>query len=167
MEVTQRRAQVCGFASKIFATAANAEKLDYESNFFDAIYGSSTLHHIDIPLAANEVHRVLKPGGKAVFREPYEESRTLAALSKLVFAITPLRPDAVTPQRQLNHADVETLASIFSRVTVKPFGIFGRLDRILSNRSVLQNVHKLDRWLLDRFPTLGRIARHIVIECIK
>jgi ubiquinone/menaquinone biosynthesis C-methylase UbiE len=45
----------------------NAERLTFESDSFDLVYSHGVLHHTANPLNAfKEVHRVLKPGGKAV-----------------------------------------------------------------------------------------------------
>src|SRR5262245_47735096 len=48
----------------------NAEALPYPDDTFDAAYGSSILHHLDLAAALEAVHRVLKPGGRIVFAEP-------------------------------------------------------------------------------------------------
>lgn len=37
---------------------------------FDAIIGSSVLHHLDIPAAIKTCHRLLRPGGRIAFAEP-------------------------------------------------------------------------------------------------
>jgi ubiquinone/menaquinone biosynthesis C-methylase UbiE len=44
----------------------NAEDLDFADGSFDAVYSFGVLHHTpDIERAVAEVHRVMKPGGKA------------------------------------------------------------------------------------------------------
>jgi SAM-dependent methyltransferase len=70
----------------------NAESLEFEDASFDAVYSFGVLHHTpDIETSVAEVHRVLKPGGKAyimlyhtysivnavhrTFRLPYESPR--------------------------------------------------------------------------------------------
>jgi len=46
---------------------ADAERLDFPDESFDIVYSHGVLHHTpDIQAAINEVHRVLKPGGRAV-----------------------------------------------------------------------------------------------------
>jgi 2-polyprenyl-3-methyl-5-hydroxy-6-metoxy-1,4-benzoquinol methylase len=37
---------------------------------YDAIVGSSVLHHLDIPIALKRMHEMLKPGGIIAFAEP-------------------------------------------------------------------------------------------------
>jgi SAM-dependent methyltransferase len=48
----------------------NAEQMPYPDATFDAVYGSSVLHHLDLERALAEVFRVLRPGGRIVFTEP-------------------------------------------------------------------------------------------------
>jgi SAM-dependent methyltransferase len=48
----------------------NAEQLPYADASFDAVYGSSVLHHLDLDRALREVLRVLRPGGRCAFTEP-------------------------------------------------------------------------------------------------
>jgi ubiquinone/menaquinone biosynthesis C-methylase UbiE len=46
---------------------ADAEKLEFESDSFDVVYSHGVLHHTpDTVGAVREVHRVLKPGGRAI-----------------------------------------------------------------------------------------------------
>ncbi len=49
---------------------ANAERLPFPDSSFDVVFGTSIIHHLDIGRFVRELHRVLKPGGYAVFREP-------------------------------------------------------------------------------------------------
>jgi SAM-dependent methyltransferase len=46
---------------------ADAEKLDFADNSFDLVYSHGVLHHTpDTAGAISEVHRVLRPGGRAI-----------------------------------------------------------------------------------------------------
>ncbi len=48
----------------------DAEKLEFENNFFDTIICSGVLHHLDIKKAYLELARVLKPEGEIICNEP-------------------------------------------------------------------------------------------------
>lgn len=48
----------------------NAEKLEFPDDSFDIVYGEAIIHHLDIDMAMNEIKRVLKPNGFALFIEP-------------------------------------------------------------------------------------------------
>jgi 2-polyprenyl-3-methyl-5-hydroxy-6-metoxy-1,4-benzoquinol methylase len=48
----------------------NAYQMTFANECFDAVVGSSILHHLEIHPALTEVYRVLKPGGSICFTEP-------------------------------------------------------------------------------------------------
>lgn len=48
----------------------NAYKMSFEDNSFDAVIGSSVLHHLEIDNALKEIFRILRPGGTVHFTEP-------------------------------------------------------------------------------------------------
>jgi len=48
----------------------NASALSYPGGMFDAVVGSSVLHHLGIKEALREIYRVLKPTGTIYFTEP-------------------------------------------------------------------------------------------------
>jgi SAM-dependent methyltransferase len=43
---------------------------DWAAEGFDAVIGSSVLHHLDLDVALNSLHRLLKSGGRMSFAEP-------------------------------------------------------------------------------------------------
>ena len=49
---------------------ADAHALPFAAGAFDGVFGSSTLHHLELDPALAEVLRVLKPGARMVFAEP-------------------------------------------------------------------------------------------------
>lgn len=55
---------------KVDTKVTIAEDMDLQSSYYDCVFGNGILHHLDRKKAYNEIFRVLKPGGKAVFIEP-------------------------------------------------------------------------------------------------
>jgi SAM-dependent methyltransferase len=49
---------------------ADGERLPFQDESFDVVFGSSILHHLNLPAALRNIHRVLRRGGRLVFAEP-------------------------------------------------------------------------------------------------
>ena len=64
--------------------AADAERLPFEDESFDLVFGHAVLHHLpDLPAALAEFRRVLRPGGTLAFcGEPSRYGDLLAAVPK-------------------------------------------------------------------------------------
>jgi SAM-dependent methyltransferase len=71
----------------------DAEELPFEDGSFDLVIGHAVLHHIpDLDQAWREIHRVLRPGGLAVFAgEPSERGDKLANIPKgIAWRLSPI-----------------------------------------------------------------------------
>lgn len=87
------------------------QKLDYKANSFDIVNGKAVLHHVDLNQAITEVHRVLKPGGIAIFSDPLDYNPIIKFYDK--FASSGLRsPD----ERRLNLQDLSRIKAVFRKV---------------------------------------------------
>jgi SAM-dependent methyltransferase len=62
---------------------ADAHHLPFEDNSFDLVVGRAILHHLDLKTAYQEISRVLKPGGLALFVEPLR-GNPLAKIARLL-----------------------------------------------------------------------------------
>ncbi len=77
--------------------------LDFSENSFDIVCGDAILHHLELESVLKEIHRVLKPGGVAVFIEPLAANPFLK-----IFRI--LTPGARTiDERPLNSNNLKTI----------------------------------------------------------
>jgi 2-polyprenyl-3-methyl-5-hydroxy-6-metoxy-1,4-benzoquinol methylase len=65
-----RLAEVNGVAEAINLQQMDAENLRYDDASFDVVIGKAVLHHtIKYPKTADELHRVMRPGAVAIFKE--------------------------------------------------------------------------------------------------
>ena len=56
--------------SKIITVTSDAQRLPFADEAFDAIVGSSVLHHLELQRCLPEIYRVLKPGGLSLLQSP-------------------------------------------------------------------------------------------------
>ena len=65
VDLARRRFALSGLRGNF--RVSDAEKLDFADESFDLVYSHGVLHHTpDIDAAVTEIHRVLKPGGRAM-----------------------------------------------------------------------------------------------------
>lgn len=76
---------------EIDAHVMDCEKLAFADKSFDLVFGSFILHHIDIEKAAQEIPRVLKAGGKAVFVENSGDNPLLMFFRNRILPVFGLR----------------------------------------------------------------------------
>ena len=130
----------------------NAECLDFEDNTFDLIVGSAILHHLDLDKAYRELHRCLKPGGKAVFIEPTGHNPLLNWYRKL----TPkLR---TVDEKPMRHKDFRKASDYFSNVQISYYNLFTTAAVLFRKRSyfkaLLAALDRFDRWTFRWIPGL-------------
>ena len=78
IEETISLARKNGFTEKNFNfKVMDAHNLEFEKNKFDLVIGNGILHHLDKLIAINSIYKVLKPGGRLVFKEPLADNPLL------------------------------------------------------------------------------------------
>lgn len=142
---------------------ADGEDLPFGDGSFDAVWGNAILHHLDLAKAGRELRRVLRPGGVAVFCEPWGGNPALAfARRYLPYA----GKDRTVDERPLRKADFAPLREMFA-VEVEGFQLFGMVRRFWRARRVggrSSLLDRLDRVALRAWPPLWNWCRYVVIE---
>jgi ubiquinone/menaquinone biosynthesis C-methylase UbiE len=82
-DLLSRCAERMAAASHVTLVRGNAEKMPFPDGAFDAVYGSSILHHLNLEAALAEVRRVLRPGGRLAFAEPNILNPQVAVMFRL------------------------------------------------------------------------------------
>ena len=140
----------------------NAEELLFGSDTFELVCGSGILHHLDLTRAYEEISRVLKPDGHAVFIEPLGHN----PLINLYRRLTPhLRTKDEHP---LTMSDLNLATKYFHAIRTKFFHLASLVLIPFRNWSAfdkaLDKFDKLDQMLLKGTSPLRRYAWIVVIE---
>jgi len=162
LEAGVKRAQVNGVLESLKLQKMKAEELSYPDDFFDAVFGVSVLHHIDIERGAKELTRIMKEGARSVFIEPLGENRLLNFIRNRGIR------ERTKTEHPLKYSDIERLKTYFRKVEYTEFQFLGMLERVIGSRFArFLKLDALDRWLFRRFPGLKRLSRLVVISVEK
>src|SRR5258706_1715332 len=82
--LARQRFALNGVTAPAVFVASSAHDVALPDQSVDVVVGIAILHHLDLRLVAREVKRILRPGGRAIFKEPVRESRTLKFIRGLI-----------------------------------------------------------------------------------
>ncbi len=169
-----------GIENRVAFHQSPGETLPFEQETFDVAFGHDVLHHLDLEKACEEIRRVLKPGGRAVFVEPLGHNPIINLFRRL-------SPETRTPdERPLRFRDFATLGRGFASLrhrefqlfTLSLFAWFYLIERADPNkerywkkiiveaekyRRAFGVLNAIDRTLLAVLPPAGRLCRMTVI----
>lgn len=180
LEVTRRLAGRLGLSDRVALHRSPGESLPFPDATFDVAFGHDVLHHLDLERGRDEIRRVLKPGGRAVFVEPLGHNPILNLFRNL-------SPGTRTPDEvPLRFADFARLRAGFRSLrhreyqltTMALFLWFYFVERADPNkerywkkiiveadryRTAFSILNGIDRALLAVIPAAGRLCRMTVI----
>jgi SAM-dependent methyltransferase len=158
--VAEGRERAAENGVRVEFAVADGEQLPFPDAAFDAVWGNAILHHLDLARAGRELFRVLKPGGVAVFCEPWGGNPLLAfARRRLPYPGKDRTPD----ERPLTRRDLAPLRTVFPVVEVEGFQLLGMLRRVRRNPRVCRALDRIDARLLRWFPGLRNWCRYAVV----
>jgi ubiquinone/menaquinone biosynthesis C-methylase UbiE len=164
IDIARDKSIANNISESVNSLVMSAYQLNFEDNYFDLVFGNAILHHLDLNLAVPQIYRVLKSRGKAIFNEPFANSKVFKAIRKMI----PVKKDSITDnQRQLCYKELEIFKSYFKDIKLFEFQVFSRMDRVVKNKYVNYFLNVMDKKLLDNFHFLRQYARYIVIELEK
>jgi SAM-dependent methyltransferase len=139
---------------------ADGERLPFADCCFDRIWGNAVLHHLDVQHAGREIYRVLRPGGVAVFCEPWGANPFLEwARRRLPYPGKQRTRD----ERPLRDGDLIVLRTIFPEMDVQGYQLLSMARRLLGEGTVNRGLAWCDHRLLRSVPALGRFCRYVVL----
>jgi ubiquinone/menaquinone biosynthesis C-methylase UbiE len=146
-----------------FVVAA-AERTGLPDASFDRVVGKWVLHHVDVTAAAVEIHRVLRPGGRAVFFENQDRNALLRVARRRLWGAGRLTWVGTQDETPLSRADFATLARTFGALELAypSFYFFEALSRALGHR-VHGPLQGLDALVWSRLPAVRPWSWHVLI----
>jgi ubiquinone/menaquinone biosynthesis C-methylase UbiE len=158
LDEARQRAHANGVAVDFIQ--ADGERLPFADGSFDRVWGNAVLHHLDIPTAARELRRVLRPGGSAVFCEPWGENALLGwARRRLDYPSKQRTAD----ERPLRRKHLRLLRQVFPQVEAQGFQLLSMARRVLPSPRLVAGLDRCDDMLLKRVPMLQRYCRYVVL----
>jgi SAM-dependent methyltransferase len=154
----RRRAEANGV--RIRFVQADGHRLPFADASFDAIWGNAILHHLDLATAAAEVRRVLRPGGTAVFCEPWGGNPLLSWARRWLPYPGKHR---TRDERPLCPADLPVLRAVFPTMAVSGSQLLGMARRVLRPGRLTAGLERCDAHLLRHFPRLWRFCRYVTL----
>ena len=174
--IAKRAARLNGVEHSVSFAPVQAECLGFADNTFDLVFGNAVLHHLDIKVSAREIYRVLKPGGVAIFREPFGENRLLEWARNSSLRSGGHRHTA--DEHSLLYKDVNVVRTVFPKVVFRESELLSVFTYFLRKAEVgmiavprwdqaAERLKRIDRWLLTKLPLLRTLASYSVISMFK
>ena len=166
-EVARRQ----GVADRIRFHVGPAERLPFPDASFDLIHGASVLHHVEVDMAGAELARVLKPGGKGVFTDPFGHNPLLEfARDYLPY---PGKAQEKGTDLPLTVPAIARFAQHFSShhwQGLELFGMIGkplRIRRTIVGRRIHDGLNALDALVLRQIPGIQKYCRYVGLVVVR
>jgi ubiquinone/menaquinone biosynthesis C-methylase UbiE len=164
VEVTRKRGKLNNVDEKIELIVSAGENLAFASESFDVIFGKAILHHLNVGLGWQDLYRMLKPGGKAVFIEPMGMNPILNFARDHLPYISKNPRGADSP---LIYEEIHAWGKGFREFRYQEIQLFSMMERVLGRHFRLKALRKLDAFLLRHFPFLRKYCRYVVMYMVK
>lgn len=165
IRVAKRRLAANGITSGVDFFVSSAHNIALADESVDVVFGMAILHHLDLRMAAREVRRVLRKGGRAIFREPVRDSKAVAFVRGLI----PYKSPDVSPfERPLTEGELREFAEGYAGYRSRAFSLpYVNLARVLFKDRFIHQAIRLDGAVLRALPSLGHFATTRVVEMRK
>ncbi len=173
LEISQKRFALYG--KKAILQLADAENMPFDDNIFDAVYSFGVIHHTpNTEKAADEIYRIIKPGGKAIVGLYHKNSAFyyFVLMAKYILLLRFLRESyrrTLSRIEYREHSEACPLVKIYSRKTMMK--LFPKFREVKLTCHHLEASHfgpfkKIipQSWVKSLEPKLGW---YLMAECIK
>ncbi len=162
--VDECRERAAANGVSVDAVVADGEELPYGDEAFDGVWGNAVLHHLDMGRAGRELWRVMKPGGVAVFCEPWGGNPLLEfARRRLPYPGKHRTRD----EQPLTRHELDPLREVFGAVEVEGYQLLGMVRRVWRGGAVVRTLDAADSLMLRACPSLKNWCRYVVLTLRK
>jgi SAM-dependent methyltransferase len=147
--------------------------LAFPDGFFDVVYGSAVLHHLDPRESGREFGRVLRPGGTGYFeREPCDRNALLRLADRIVFGsrgggrrrqrflfLKRLGSEDEAPLSRQYEEQLRTSFPGEMQIVHREFVFFQKVSHLMGENFLAQT-RSIDNALVAAFPWLLRFSYH-------
>jgi SAM-dependent methyltransferase len=132
----------------IDARVMDLHHLDFANDFFDAVYGSAILHHLNCDVSGAEFWRVLKKGGVGFFEDENTDRNAVLAFCYRAMSGADANGDfkkywflkriGTTNERMFSRQDLESLRKYFpnARTRTDSFMFFQKISHVAGMRGI-------------------------------
>ncbi len=174
LKVARTNVEKNGISEKCNFLCCSFENLPYRDVSFDLAVGAYILHHVDVKRAIKELHRALKPGGKAIFIETWGKNPLLVWAGKYLAGRFGIARYGTKYERPITQRDVEKMRGIFSEVHLR-FPEFIFFKKAATNvfrwkkslKFITDVLVKMDNFVTCRFPSFNKYGYYCIIELVK
>jgi len=161
VQLARLRLSSYGLAATLQTGSAYSTGLPNES--VDVVFSMALLHHLDLPVAHNEIYRILRPGGLFILREPIRFSRAMNSLRRLFPAP---EADISDYEHPMTRDELSIVTQGFTIVAQRNFRL--PFVPLLTKFEVLTaQAWRTDRWLLQHLASLEHFATGKVMSLRK
>lgn len=167
LDYVQRSAERHGVADRITTQVCPAEAMPFDDDAFDLVHGEGLLHHLVPGDAGREISRVLKPGGRGAFKDPFGQNPVLEfARDHLPYA---WKGDHKGTDHPLTEGAIAAFGAEFRSHSWSGFGLTAVVATAATRRrrtGLVEKAEALDDRIIRALPRLEGWCRFVTV-CVE
>lgn len=161
LDITRRCASANRLERSVHLSRMMAESLAFRNGSFDWVVGFGFLHHVDSSTIGDELRRVLRPDGRALFFEPLGTNPLLEFSREHL----PYRGKHHSPnEHPLTYDDLRHMGKSFKHARAREFYLFSMISRVVASERAFGALWALDEFLIKHLRAVRRWCRYVLVE---